>query len=813
MNNRLKKLCRLAVLIALQIVLSRFLSPTIGESFKLGFGFLAIMLAGALEGYLGGVIVASVSDVLGAILFPKGSFFIGYTLTAALTGLILGAFLYSPKKTVPLGRIIIAYVINALLVTLALNTACIAFQYGWLLSATKGIKQVISRFFVYLPKRALEAVIMLPVQVLLTWLLLGAVKLDKRLGYYQPIREFPAIRAPKWLADLILAVPVCTCLTIELYNLPAAKGDLGATEYITTFLFPDALITTLAFAAAYLLLRFRPNAKHTIPRIVFSIILAAIFVLSGVYSAEWVVFSFDIFAWALICLSFAGAFILFYALSAYTIAFLHLFKGEAGEVSLLKTWLLIFICCLPYLLITRGVIHTDTYDQLRQYAATFFDHSILSRTISVSTFYKPGMLLNDTQPVFDTLLMGVIFFSFSSKISVFLIALIQLMLSSLVAASGIKLVSQLGLKHKTAVILKLFYALFPYFHSYFCATVKESAFAIAFLYSMIFIVKLFAFPKETSRRYLSLFFGAFSILMCVLLRFFGLYVLALPIVCLCVYLFKQRLFRPTAFIASALVLAIGVNYGVFNLIGVGKGPFSEKIPIMLAQTALYYETYPEEVTDEEKAVLDEFLSPGYDPHHLDSIKMAALQKKDESEGYKWSDYFRVWKQMGLRKPWLYLNPVLSLASKYWELKKNPTGWQVLVYLGDYGRYQDGFEENPRDLSEGVFEYRLSDTDLKLHYYVKSFIKLLSGLPVVNMLFKCGTYLFALLFGLFYGLIKRKRGISLIISILAYGICLGFGPVSGSGRYAFPIVFSVPIILPAVLLLPDKKKDPAESPDK
>ncbi|MBR5010153.1 MAG: hypothetical protein IKY06_05885, partial [Clostridia bacterium] len=72
---------------------------------------------------------------------------------------------------------------------------------------------------------------------------------------------------------------------------------------------------------------------------------------------------------------------------------------------------------------------------------------------------------------------------------------------------------------------------------------------------------------------------------------------------------------------------------------------------------------------------------------------------------------------------------------------------------------------------------------------------------------------ALLFGLFYGLIKRKRGISLIISILAYGICLGFGPVSGSGRYAFPIVFSVPIILPAVLLLPDKKKDPAESPDK
>ena len=93
MNTRLRKLCRLAALVALQIVLSRFVSPKVGESFKLGFGFLAVMLAGALEGYLGGIIVAAVSDVLGALLFPQGPFFIGYTFTAALTGFILGAFL------------------------------------------------------------------------------------------------------------------------------------------------------------------------------------------------------------------------------------------------------------------------------------------------------------------------------------------------------------------------------------------------------------------------------------------------------------------------------------------------------------------------------------------------------------------------------------------------------------------------------------------------------------------------------------------------------------------------------------------------
>ena len=812
MNNRLRKLCRLAVLVALQVVLSRFISPKVGESFKLGFGFLAVMLAGALEGYLGGIIVAAVSDVLGALLFPQGPFFIGYTVTAALTGCILGAFFYSPKKTVSLTQIILAYLINAVLVTIVINTAVIAFQYGWLLSSTKSIGQVINRFFVYLPKRALEAAIMLPIQVSLTWLLLCVFKLDKRIGIYPPVKEFPRIKVPKWLIDIFLAFPVFACLTIGLYDIPASKDDIRLVEYIKTFLFPDALTATISYIFAYLLLRFRPNARHELPRALFALLTAAIFVSSGVYSADHVVFSFDMYGWALICLSSVGAFIMFYTLSSYALAFGHLIKSDYGDANLIKLWLLIFICTLSYLLITRGVIHTDTYDQLRQYAATFFDHSITSRTIKVSSFTRPGMLLNDTQPVLHTLLIGVIFFTFSSKTGLFLIVLIQVAMSSLAAACGIQLICKLGLNRKLSLALQLFYALFPYFHSYFCSTVKESAFAIAFLFSLIFIVRLFALPQETSKKTPTLFFGAISLVSCTLLRFFSLYMLLLPLVCLCVYLIKQHIFRPVAFIASALSFMLIVTYVVYPLVGIGKGPVSEKLALILGQTAFFSETYPDEVTPEEAAVLDEFLSKGYDPHSLDQIKKAALFKNGSSDGYQWSDYFSVWKALGSRKPGLYLNTVLSMGSKYWELKKNPVRWQTLLYAGDYGSFTNGFNENPRNLGEGVFEYKLSETDLKLHYTAKSVIMFLAGAPVISMLFKCSTYLFALLFAAFYAIIKRKRGISVIICLLLYGIGLGFAPLSGSGRYSFPIVFTVPVILPAVLLLPGKKKNPAEIPD-
>ncbi|MCR4576925.1 MAG: folate family ECF transporter S component [Clostridiales bacterium] len=812
MNTRLRKLCRLAALVALQIVLSRFVSPKVGESFKLGFGFLAVMLAGALEGYLGGIIVAAVSDVLGALLFPQGPFFIGYTFTAALTGFILGAFLCSPKKTVSPARIIAAYLLNAVLVTLVVNTAVIAFQYGWLLSSTKSLNQVISRFFVYLPKRALEAAIMLPVQVSLTWLLLCIIKLDKRIGHYPPVREFPQINIPKQLIDLVLAFPIFVCLTCELYNLPASKGDMRLETYVKAFLFPDALIATLTYVCAYLLLRFRPAAAHKAPRALFALLPAAIFIVGGVYSAERIVLSFDIYGWTLICLSSAGAYILFYTLSAYVLAYAHRLQSDSSEISLAKTWLLIFLCSVPYLLITRGVIHTDTYDQLRQYAATFFDHSIYSRTIVVSSFTRASMLINDTQPVLHTLVLGVIFFTFGTKTGLFLTVLIQVALSSLAAACGIQLICRLGVKRRIGMLLKWIYALFPYYQSYFCSTVKESAFAIAFLFSLIFIVRLFALPQETSKKISTLVFGSISIVICGLLRFFSLYVLLLPLVCLCVYLIRQRILRPVAFIASALSLMLIVTYVVYPLIGIGKGPRSEKLPLMLAQTALYRETYPDELSDEEAAVLNEFLSKGYDPHSLDQIKKAALFKNGNSDGYKWADYFRVWKQLGLRRPELYLNTVLSMGSKYWELKKNPVRWQTLIYAGDFCSYTNGFNENPRNLGEGVLEYKLSANDLNLHYTVKAAVMFLAGFPVISMLFKCGTYLFAMLFAAFYSVVKRKRGISVLICLLLYGIGLGFAPLSGSGRYSFPIVFTVPIVLTAVLLLPGKKKNPAEIPD-
>ena len=192
---------RLAVLVALQVVLSRFFSVQITEVLKFSFGFIPIMLTGALYSWPYSCLVAGLSDVIGAILFPQGPFFIGYTLTAVLTGLLFGLFFHKKDGTPSAARILIGYIVNALTVTVTLNTFNIAFQYGYLLPAAHDISNIPVKFLAFLPKRALEAAVMLPVQFTLTYLLLcktGLVKMLARRDMQSDAKAF-TFAPPPWL--------------------------------------------------------------------------------------------------------------------------------------------------------------------------------------------------------------------------------------------------------------------------------------------------------------------------------------------------------------------------------------------------------------------------------------------------------------------------------------------------------------------------------------------------------------------------------------------------------------------------------------
>lgn len=119
-------LVTIALLVAMHIILSRFLSIN-AWNIKIGFAFVAVFIGAYLYGPIAGAAVGGLGDFLGAILFPIGAYFPGFTLNCALTGVVMGVLLH--KKQTPL-RIVLTAAINELGIAMWITPLWISILYG-----------------------------------------------------------------------------------------------------------------------------------------------------------------------------------------------------------------------------------------------------------------------------------------------------------------------------------------------------------------------------------------------------------------------------------------------------------------------------------------------------------------------------------------------------------------------------------------------------------------------------------------------------------------------------------------------------------
>lgn len=131
-KRNIKTLATLAILISLNIVLSRFVSIK-ALNFKISFTFLTIVLASYFYGYFGGITVAFFGDLVGALLFPIGPYNPLLSLSAILSGITYAFFF---KKDMNNKSIVLACLINRFFVSLIVNTTIISFMYNLSFKAT-----------------------------------------------------------------------------------------------------------------------------------------------------------------------------------------------------------------------------------------------------------------------------------------------------------------------------------------------------------------------------------------------------------------------------------------------------------------------------------------------------------------------------------------------------------------------------------------------------------------------------------------------------------------------------------------------------
>jgi len=150
--DKTKKIVLSGLLLAVLIIAARFLSFKSGIV-VISFSYVPIIIAAFVLGPEWSCIIAGLGDLIGALLFPFGAYFPGYTVSAMLTGLIYGFFLYNTKTDKGFAvRLSISSFLVLALVHTGITTLWVLYTSG-------------KAFSVIMPARVATAVAMLPVQI------------------------------------------------------------------------------------------------------------------------------------------------------------------------------------------------------------------------------------------------------------------------------------------------------------------------------------------------------------------------------------------------------------------------------------------------------------------------------------------------------------------------------------------------------------------------------------------------------------------------------------------------------------------------
>ena len=131
-SERTKKIVFTALMVALQVVLERVLAINTA-TVKIGFGFLPLVITAILYGPAYAAVGGALADIIGALVFPAGAYFPGFTVTAALVGMVYGLYLYkldSREKKPAVIRSFLAVLTVAVAFTLVINTLMISIVYN-----------------------------------------------------------------------------------------------------------------------------------------------------------------------------------------------------------------------------------------------------------------------------------------------------------------------------------------------------------------------------------------------------------------------------------------------------------------------------------------------------------------------------------------------------------------------------------------------------------------------------------------------------------------------------------------------------------
>lgn len=449
----------------------------------------------------------------------------------------------------------------------------------------------------------------------------------------------------------------------------------------------------------------------------------------------------------------------------------------------------LLLCWIPHILINYpGSMCWDAWNQIAAFfgVINFTSHHPPAHTWLIGSFVKLGLTLGNTE-------WGL-----------FVIVLLQSIIFAAILAYVFITMKKLQTPRWLIVTTWLIAVISPIYTTYIETILKDVIYSYMFLLFMIELVYIIFDGGEywKSIRHIGLL--ALSMTFIILFRNNGKYIIYPMSFVLIIMIIKeykkcfdkQILIRGIGVIIISLFLAIGSEEFLIFHYNIQNGSIREALSLPFQQTARYIAEYGDEVTDEEKKAIDtildyDSLAEKYDPRISDPVKNT-FRKDSTKEDL--INYFKVWLQQFKKHPLTYFKATM-----------NQNYYLLYPCIEDAALYNTTIISGYESTVE-LLEMNEIQTFKTAREILANWNRTLFFMPVIGMFSSTAFYNIILLFLFIYAIhFKMKKIFLLFVPLIINDLIIVAAPViHGHVRYAFPIIYSMPIVVAMYLYLSKEK---------
>ena len=424
------------------------------------------------------------------------------------------------------------------------------------------------------------------------------------------------------------------------------------------------------------------------------------------------------------------------------------------------------------------------------YWYVFYPGSVMWDALAQFNCFFGVYEMSDWHPVFSTVVYGIMMKAGkalgSDNMGVAFCVLYQYIILASAISYGMYVVDRWGVCKRAKYAFFLFFALMPLIAIQAQSVMKDvSYYAFILVFGVTYLDLLSEIKDGNDILWKKIILLITSGVLSGLFRHNGIYCCVLSCIMM---LFrrndKKKYLQIGIALAAIFILTSSISNILVSVTGATPKSQGEMMSIPFQQIARYVKDYDNEITLEDKQIINgilkyDDLSELYDSNKADPVKNTYTGKKIGI------DFWRVWLKGLIKHPGTYVEAFLCNTYSYFypngESTRKPMVYDLIV--------------SDREVNTGYFDIYYRDKSFPMRNIIDNVLYILNAFPGIGMLFHQGWYTWLFLLYCAY-IIEKKLEYGLIATApvaVHLLVCLA-SPINGYIRYSLSVILLIPFLL-------------------